>query len=136
MRRGFVYIRLQIYFALLVLIGGSALFLAAGIIQKNFQLHRRLGDTVLLTQTLDALAEDLRYADAVALAPDRAQVSGADGAYAYFLNNGRLVRRKEAYLYLTPADIFLSSLEFSEENGLLKIVLTADGQIYERLIRR
>ncbi|MDR2432053.1 MAG: hypothetical protein LBD99_07380 [Candidatus Margulisbacteria bacterium] len=136
MRRGFIYIRLQIYFALAVLICGGALFCAAGIIRQNHRLHRQLGATLLLTQALDELAEDLKYADAVALAPDKAQVSRPDGAYVYFLNNQRLVRRKDAYLYLTPADIALSSLVFSEEGGLLKIILTADDQVYERLVCR
>jgi hypothetical protein len=135
-RQGFIYIRLQIYFVLAALIIGSALFFVLRITHQDWQFERRVRDAVLLNQALDVLAEDIKYAERVQVAADSIIVTRQNIDYAYFLNAQRLVRRKDSYLYLTPAELALSALGFREENGTLHLTLTAGAQNWERRIRR
>ncbi|MDR2428787.1 MAG: hypothetical protein LBD62_03165 [Candidatus Margulisbacteria bacterium] len=135
MRKGFIYVRLQIYFTLLVLVIGSALFLTWTVLQKNLRLHAQLKENLLVQTVLDQMVEDLKYADSVAVYPDRAQTTVAGVDYLYFLNNQRLTRRKDANLYLTPAKIILRELSFAQENGWLRLVLAGENQRWERIVR-
>jgi len=136
MRKGFVYIRLQIYIVLLALIVGGAWTFGFTVLHRNFQWIRQSKENVLIQHALDTLCEDLQYAEKVTLTPESALVVKSATDYTYFLNNRRLVRRKDGYLYLTPANLPLDSLVFAEENGLYRIVLTAGKNNYERLVRR
>jgi len=136
MRQGFMYIRLQIYFVLLALVVGSALLFLTGLIHKNLQLHRQLQESALLNNVLDKMTEDIRYADGLEIHTDSVRVVLDGVSYTYFLNNQRLVRQKDAYLYLTPAAIVLQSLRFTENSGLLTVTLTGQKQNWERVIRR
>ncbi|MDR2428525.1 MAG: hypothetical protein LBD62_01810 [Candidatus Margulisbacteria bacterium] len=135
MRKGFVYVRLQIYFTLLVLVIGGALFLTWTVLQKNLRLHAQLKENLLVQTVLDRIVEDLKYADSVTVYPDRAEFVKDDVGYIYFLNNWRLTRRKDANLYLTPAKIILRELSFAQENGLLCLVLAGENQRWERIVR-
>jgi len=136
MRQGFMYIRLQIYFVLLALVIGSALLFLTGLIHKNLQLHKQLQEAALLNNVLDKMTEDIRYAESLEIRPDSVRVVLDGVAYTYFLNNQRLVRQKDAYLYLTPVAIVLQSLRFTENSGLLTITLTGQKQNWERVVRR
>ncbi|GBR74126.1 hypothetical protein NO1_1355 [Candidatus Termititenax aidoneus] len=135
MRKGFIYIRLQIYFTLLVLVIGSAMFLAWNIWQKNLQLHTRLKENLLVQNVLDKMAEDILYAEKIDVQADRLLLTKDGVDYLYFLNNQRLARRKDANLYLTPAKIVLHSLSFEQENGILRLVLSGEKQIWDRMVR-
>ena len=136
MRRGFLYIHLQIYIALLVLLLGGALVFTTGILRRDMQMARQLRETALLENALDILSADLKYADRVELAPESALVVKQNTEYTYFLNNRRLARRKDSYLYFTPASLQLDKLTFTAEGGLIKVVLTVKQQTYERLVAR
>ena len=135
MRHGFVYIRLQIYFTLLALILGGSLLLTWRVLRQNLVWHRRLYETVLVQQVLDKMVEDIRYADAVVIYPDRAAFTRDGEAQTYLLNNRRLARRKDAYLYLTPASLPLQELSITEQNGLVEIILYGK-KVWTRMVRR
>ncbi|MDR1453941.1 MAG: hypothetical protein LBJ25_08230 [Candidatus Margulisbacteria bacterium] len=135
MRKGFIYVRLQIYFALLVLVIGSALFLTWDIVRRDWQLHARLKENLLAQNVLDKMTEDLKYADSVNVYADRAQFAKDGAEYTYLLNNQRLARRKDAYLYLTPAKMPLRALHYELQDGLLEIILHGEKQTWVRLVR-
>ena len=135
MRKGFIYIRLQIYFTLLVLVIGGALLLTWNILRSDLRRHTRLKENLLVQTVLDQMVEDLKYADSLAVYPDRAQMTAAGVDYLYFLNNQRLARRKDANLYLTPAKIVLRTLSFEQADGLLRIVVAGENQRWERIMR-
>jgi hypothetical protein len=135
MRKGFMYVRLQIYFALLVLIIGGALLLTWNIWRQDLLRHARLKENLLVQNVLDKMTEDLRYAERLHIYADRAQFTQDGAEYLYFLNNQRLARRKDANLYLTPAKIVLRELSFTQENGGLRLVLTGENRRWERAVR-
>ncbi|MDR1324287.1 MAG: hypothetical protein LBK68_07625 [Candidatus Margulisbacteria bacterium] len=135
MRKGFIYVRLQIYFTLLILIIGSALFLTWNIWQKNLQLHTWLKENLLVQNVLDKMTEDILYAEKLDTQADRLLLTKDSVDYLYFLNNQRLARRKDANLYLTPAKIVLRSLSFERENGVLRLVLSGEKQTWVRVVR-
>jgi hypothetical protein len=135
MRKGFIYVRLQIYFTLLVLISGGALFLTWNIWQKNLRLHTRLKENLLVQNVLDKMTEEILYAEKIDAQADRLMLTSDGTDYLYFLNNQRLARRKDANLYLTPAKIILRSLSFEQTNGVLRLVLSGEQQTWSRAVR-
>lgn len=136
MRQGFLYIRLQIYFVLLALILGTALLFFTGLLQKDLRWHKQIQATALLNNVLDKMAEDIRYAEEIEVRAENIRLVIDGIAYTYFLNNQRLVRQKDGLLYLTPASIVLKSLRFTENAGLITVVLLEEKQNLERLIHR
>ena len=135
MRHGFIYVRLQIYFALLALIVGSSLFLTWRILRQDLLLYRRLYDVVLVQQVLDKMVEDIRYADTVVVYPDRVAFTQDGETYVYLVNNQRFARRKDAILYLTPSRLTLQALSAVQQNGLLEIILYGE-KVWLRTVRR
>ena len=131
-----MYIRLQIYFVLLALILGTALLFFTGLLQKDLRWHKQIQATALLNNVLDKMAEDIRYAEEIEVRAENIRLVIDGIAYTYFLNNQRLVRQKDGLLYLTPASIVLKSLRFTENAGLITVVLLEEKQNLERLIHR
>ncbi|GBR75608.1 hypothetical protein NO2_0265 [Candidatus Termititenax persephonae] len=137
MRHGFAYVQLQVYFTLLVLILGGSMLALGNILRRDLAWQQRLQETVLVQNVLDKMVEDIKYADTVAVYADRVLLTRDGADYVYLLNNQRLARRKDAYLYLTPAGLALQSLSADYQNGLLEIVLHGGkGQAWTRLARR
>ena len=135
MRHGFAYIRLQIWLALLALLTGSSFFFVQHILRQNLYLSGQLKEAALIQQVLDKMSEDIKQAEAVDAYPDRVRISLGGTEYTYLLNNQRLVRRKDAYLYLTPANLPLRELSINWRNGLLEIILYGEKQVWLRMVR-
>lgn len=107
MRKAYSYINLLVYISLFLLLFGLVISVFFPLLNKSFLKYQDLKEQTEINRVIDAIVEDITYAQAVQIIGEVLVFKQAGVNYEYLLKNQRISRKKESYIYLTDKNIFI-----------------------------